>query len=189
LTTELRTSFIDAMSRAVTGVTVVTTSGTGGRFGQTVSAMASVTADPPTLLVCIKTSSVIVEAIRHHGSFGVNVLRADQRRVADSFAGRSSWGSPYDFSIATWDDSEQSAPLLVGAVGRFHCLLSTSLEIGTHSVMFGEVTTAEVSAGSPLLYARRSYGEHVEIPRQVVDAPFDLDVRLVDEDRQGGHRE
>ena len=186
---EMRTSFIDAMSRAVTGVTVVTTAGSTGQFGQTVSAMSSVTADPPTILVCIKSTSVIVNAIREHGSFGVNILRSDQRKVADSFAGRSTWGAPYDFDAATWERGHGEAPLLVGAVGRFDCRLSTVLEVGSHTVIFGTVHSASHSAGSPLLYARRSYGEHVEIPRQVIDGPFDIDVRLVDEDLEGGQRE
>lgn len=188
---DLRSSFIDAMSRAVTGVTVVTSAGEAGEFGQTVSAMSSVTADPPTLLVCIKSTSVIVNGIRQHGSFGVNVLRSDQRRVADTFAGRSFWGAPYDFGVATWDRGHGNAPLLVGAVGRFDCRLTTMVEIGTHSVIFGEVVDAAVASGNPLLYARRTYGEHVEIPRQQTDEPFDFDtdVRLVDEDLQRGNRE
>jgi flavin reductase len=186
---DIRTSFIDAMSRAVTGVTVVTTNGASGRFGQTVSAMSSVTADPPTLLVCIKTTSVIVEAIQQNQIFGVNVLRSDQRRVADTFAGRSTWGVPYDFSIAQWTEQVAGALLLLGAVSRFACRLSESVLVGTHLVMFGEALAAEVSPGNPLLYARRSYGEHIEIPRQVVDLGFDDDVRLVDEDRQKGFRE
>ena len=186
---EIRTAFIDAMSRAVTGVTVVTTNGPDGKFGQTVSAMSSVTADPPTLLICIKTTSVIVDAIRAHQTFGVNVLRSDQRRVADTFAGRSTWGSPYDFTVAQWDESHEGIPLLLGAVSRFACRLGQAVQVGTHLVMFGEVIAAEVSPGNPLLYARRSYGEHVEIPRQVVDLGFEQDVRLVDEDRQKGFHE
>ena len=188
---DVRSSFIDAMSRAVTGVTVVTAGQESGPVGQTVSAMASVTADPPTLLVCIKSTSAIIRVIQEHGTFGVNVLRSDQRRVADSFAGRRTWGEPYDFSIAHWDHEEGGAPLLIGAVGRFMCRLSQTLEVGSHLVMFGQVLEASTSSGNPLLYARRSYGEHVEIPRQVVDTPFDFDqdVRLVDEDRQGGFRE
>jgi flavin reductase (DIM6/NTAB) family NADH-FMN oxidoreductase RutF len=184
-----RSAFIDAMSRAASGVTVVTTAGPAGRFGQTVSAMCSVTADPPTLLVCIKSTSVIVSGIREHQSFGVNLLRADQRRVADSFAGRSTYGAPYDFDSARWDTLKTEAPLLVGAVGRFDCKLSTVLEVGSHTVLFGEVQAADSSPGTPLLYARRSYGEHVNIPRQGQDTPLDLDIRLVDEDLFGGELE
>src|SRR5436190_4986272 len=61
---ERRAEFVDAMSRAATGVTVVTSDGIAGRFGQTVSAMCSVSADPPTLLVCINRKSPICDAIQ-----------------------------------------------------------------------------------------------------------------------------
>lgn len=179
---DARMQFIEAMSRAASGVTVVTTAGAAGRYGQTVSAMCSVSADPPTLLVCIKSTSMIVNAIRQHRGFGVNLLRADQRRVADSFAGRSTWGAPYDFDAATWETRVTGSPLLVGAVGQFDCELSTVLEVGTHSVMFGEVQAAHCSSGTPLLYARRNYGEHIEMPRIGSEPLLDFDVRLVDED-------
>ena len=179
---DLRADFIEAMSRAVTGVTVVTTVGPAGPLAQTVSAMCSVSADPPSLLVCIKTSSIIVNAIREHRGFGVNVLRADQRAVADTFAGRSTWGEPYDFGIARWDTLETGSPMLIGAVGRFDCRLDTVLEVGSHSVMFGEVAAAGSAPGTPLLYARRTYGEHIEIPRQIDDGMLDLDVRLTEDD-------
>jgi flavin reductase len=185
---ELRTAFIEAMSRAATGVTIVTTDSPAGRFGQTVSAMCSVSADPPSLLVCIKTTSVIVNAIRQRRALGVNILRADQRRVADTFAGRKTWGEPYDFAIATWDTLETGVPLLVGAVGRFDCRLDTVLEVGSHSVMFGDVVAADSAAGTPLLYARHSYGEHIEIPRQIDEGVLDLDVRLTWEDLDKGTR-
>ena len=186
---ELRATFIEAMSRAATGVTIVTTDVPGGRFGQTVSAMCSVSADPPSLLVCIKTTSVIVNAIRQRRAFGVNLLRADQRRVADTFAGRKTWAEPYDFDTATWDALETGVPLLVGAVGRFDCRLDTVLEVGSHSVLFGNVVAADSAAGTPLLYARRTYGEHMEIPRQVDEGMLDLDVRLTWEDLDRGERE
>ena len=111
-----RAHFIDAMSRGVTGVTVVTTSGELGDFGQTVSAMCSVSADPPLLLVCINRKSPIHRAIERHGHFGVSVLRADHRRLSEVFAGRPRSGEPYDFSIARWETAETGSPVLVGAV-------------------------------------------------------------------------
>ena len=52
-----RDIFIDAMSRVANSVNVVTTNGEAGKFGITVSAATSVTADPPSLLVCINEAS------------------------------------------------------------------------------------------------------------------------------------
>lgn len=52
-----RQDFVAAMGNAATGVTVVSTEGPAGHFAQTVSAMCSVSADPPSLLVCVNERS------------------------------------------------------------------------------------------------------------------------------------
>ena len=62
--------FVVAMRAAVTGVNVVTTDGVGGRLGRTVSALASVSAEPEILLVCIARRSPLAVAIRMNGVFG-----------------------------------------------------------------------------------------------------------------------
>jgi flavin reductase (DIM6/NTAB) family NADH-FMN oxidoreductase RutF len=50
------------MRRVASSVTVVTTDGAAGRFGTTVSAFSSVSADPPTVLVCLFAQSRIAKA-------------------------------------------------------------------------------------------------------------------------------
>jgi flavin reductase (DIM6/NTAB) family NADH-FMN oxidoreductase RutF len=154
-----RDRFLDAMSRAATGVTVVTSDGEIGRFGQTVSAMSSVSADPPMLLICINQKSPICAAIRRHGVFAVNVLRADQRRLAEVFAGRPRRGAPYDFSVARWDTDVTGSPVLAGAVARFDCTVEAAHQAGTHVIFVGNVVSASAGAGAPLVYAGRGYGE------------------------------
>jgi Flavin reductase like domain len=57
------TGFRSAMRGAASGVTVVATDGPGGRFGQTVSAMCSVSADPPLVLICLHGRSPANDAI------------------------------------------------------------------------------------------------------------------------------
>ena len=80
------------MSHAVSGVHIVTTDGPGGRLGLTVSAMVSLSADPPMLLVCINRRSPICNAILANRCFMVNVLSDRQRHVADTFSGRPQAG-------------------------------------------------------------------------------------------------
>lgn len=161
-----RDRFLEAMSRAATGVTIVTTDGEGGRFGQTVSAMSSVSADPPMLLVCINRKSPISAAIQRERVFGVNVLRADQRRLSDVFAGRPRRDEPYDFSIAAWENQVTGSPLLVGAVARFDCALQAAYQAGTHTIFVGNVVAASAGAGEPLVYAGRGYGELHAFPNR-----------------------
>ncbi len=45
-------NFIMVMAAAATGVSVITTEGSAGRFGLTVSAISSMSAEPPMLLAC-----------------------------------------------------------------------------------------------------------------------------------------
>jgi flavin reductase (DIM6/NTAB) family NADH-FMN oxidoreductase RutF len=159
-----RIAFIDAMSRAVTGVTVVATDGEAGQFGQTVSAMSSVSADPPLLLVCINRKSPICQAIEQHGVFSVNVLRADQQRVAQVFAGRPRSGLPYDFTSAVWETAVTGSPLLVGAVARFDCKLHDTHLAGTHFIYVGRVVDSTSEPSAALVYAQRTYGEPLLFP-------------------------
>jgi flavin reductase (DIM6/NTAB) family NADH-FMN oxidoreductase RutF len=86
---DLRQRFVTGMSHAACTVNVVTTDGSAGRFGVTVSAMSSVSADSerPTLLACVHESSPAARAILENGVFCVNVLRDDQSFISDVFAG------------------------------------------------------------------------------------------------------
>lgn len=151
-------AFRDAMSRAVTGVSVVTTDGVAGRFGLTVSSVTSVSADPPLVLVCINARTPIRDAITANGVFTISLLSTEQRAVADMFAGRSGSGRHYEFDAATWTPGTTGAPRLDGAVAAFDCRLHHHFDAGTHRVFVGAVTAVVTHDAEPLAYSRRRYG-------------------------------
>jgi flavin reductase len=159
--TDDRAAFVGAMAAAVTGVNVVTTDGPGGRLGLTVSAMSSVSADPPLLLVAIARRSPIVAAIRANGAFGVSVLGVHQSAIADTFAGRPEDGEPFDFGCARWQTGTSGAPLLADAAARFDCEVSETVEAGSHVLLIGAVLHASRGAAPALAYTRRGYAEPV----------------------------
>jgi flavin reductase (DIM6/NTAB) family NADH-FMN oxidoreductase RutF len=68
-------------------VTVVATNGKAGRRGAPVLALCSVSADPPTILVCLNGSSGIADEVAENRLFNVNILRVDQEVIAQRFAG------------------------------------------------------------------------------------------------------
>jgi flavin reductase (DIM6/NTAB) family NADH-FMN oxidoreductase RutF len=171
--TELRHEFVDAMSRVASSVAIASTDGPAGRFALTVSAVTSVTADPPTLLVCINRKNPIEAALREHGLFLITMLRADQQQVAQVFAGRPERGEPYDFSAARWDASPNGMPLLSGAVAWFDCRLFATHWVGTHTIFIGRVEHAGSSPGMPLVYGRRSFAEMLQLPTADI-GQFDL---------------
>ncbi|MGE0717654.1 MAG: flavin reductase family protein [Alphaproteobacteria bacterium] len=162
-TAALRETFIGAMRRTVSGVCVVTTDGTGGRFALTVSAVAPVTADPPTLLVCINRRSPAYGAIRANGRFCANVLAADQSPIAETFAGRPRAGAPFDFACAEWLAGPLDLPALVGATASFACEVVEEADGATHAVLFGRVHAAAAGDAEPLAYSSRAYARPVPL--------------------------
>lgn len=150
--------FIEAMRSAVTGVSIVTTDGAAGRYGVTVSAFSSVSAEPPMVLVCINRASPVSSALAHNQCFAVNVLSTAQQTLADTFAGRPGDCTPYDFAAARWNEPVTGAPVLAGAVAGFDCALVTTVDAGTHRIFIGRVLCAASSASDPLLYSNRMYG-------------------------------
>ena len=153
----------DAMSRAVTGVSIVTTAGPGGRRGLTVSAVTSVSVEPPHLLVCINRKSPLAAAIVTNGVFAVNLLSIEQRELAELFAGHGTGGRAYDFARAAWGQADTGAPLLEGAVASFDCRLTIHFDTATHRVCVGAVAQCRMSDADPLAYVRRGYGNAIPL--------------------------
>ena len=76
-----------ACMRQVPGaVAVVTTVHAGARSGLTATAVCSVSAEPPQMLVCVNRSSSAERVIAAAGRFGVSYLSGDHQTVADAFA-------------------------------------------------------------------------------------------------------
>lgn len=162
----LRGKFLDGMSHAACTVSIVTTDGPAGRGGVTVSAMTSVSADSerPTLLVCVHHLSPAARAIIGNQAFCVNVLRDDQARISDTFAGRLPAREGDKFNCATWEPMATGAPRLTDPLVAFDCKLIGHDQVGTHFVFFGAVEAIhEAADGTALVYANRAYGSTVPI--------------------------
>jgi flavin reductase (DIM6/NTAB) family NADH-FMN oxidoreductase RutF len=165
----LRESFLEGMSRAATTVNVVTTDGPGGRAGVTVSAMSSVSADRPALLVCVHQASPACQAIKENRRLCVNVLRAEQAAISDRFAGRAKSGGRDKFAGARWRRLATGAPALEDALVAFDCTVMHEVDWDTHTIFIAEVVEVELAqSGSPLIYADRTYGR--PLLRQAAEA-------------------
>ncbi|MCY4030929.1 MAG: flavin reductase family protein [Hyphomicrobiales bacterium] len=161
LNSELREKFLGGMSYAACTVNVVTTDGSAGRAGVTVSAMTSVSAETPrpTLLVCVHHESPAASRMHDNGVFCVNILRDDQAHISDIFAGRRKETIEDKFECADWLAMPSGAPRIVDPLVAFDCIVASSNRIGEHYVFFGEVSDIFIAGkGSPLIYASRAYG-------------------------------
>jgi len=154
-----RTDYVDAMSRVANSVNVVTTDGPSGRAGVTVSAATSVTAEPPTLLVCIHEQSEATAAILGNGVFCLNVLEAGQRKFSELFAGLSPDAPVDKFEMGQWTHLKTGAPVLEGGLAVFDCRVDAVLKEGTHQIFVGQVVATRTGKGLPLVYSHRAYAK------------------------------
>lgn len=149
--------FREAMSRAATGVNVVTTNGVGGSVGLTVSAMCSVSLEPPSLLVCVYGESPARHAIERNQCFAVNVLAHDQADVALCFAGQVRELRHDRFAIARWYPLATGSWGLPGAVAVFDCLVDQKHEYATHCIFVGTVQECQARDTDPLVHLRGGF--------------------------------
>jgi len=163
---ELRTAFMEGMSRAATFVAVATTDGEGGRAGVTVSSLTSVSADGehPSLLLCIHHQSPAASAIMKNRAFCANLLAEDQQEVSNLFAGRSASERAERFDRVAWEKGAIGQPLLSGATAAFECRLATALLWETHHIIVGRVASVRLSDNpSALLYGQRAYRRAIHL--------------------------
>ncbi len=145
------------MGQHVASVCVITTQHQGTRFGLTATAMSSVCAEPPRLLVCINKSGLSHEMVAASGAFCVNVLAEAQDRVGKAFAGMM--GRDFDrFSLGQWDELVTGAPALINATAVFDCKVHQVIDQFSHSIFIGEVVAARhVKSQDTLLYGARRF--------------------------------
>ena len=151
-----RERFVGAMRQVASSVTVVTTDGPEGRYGATVSAFTSVSADPPTVLVCLHSDSRIARTVVKNGQYCVNVLPEESSEIADRFAGRHDERIKDRFSGVDTYGAEGTSPQIDGAVA-FHAQVQQTIKSGSHLIVIGHVTHVAGGTARPLTYRDGAY--------------------------------
>jgi 3-hydroxy-9,10-secoandrosta-1,3,5(10)-triene-9,17-dione monooxygenase reductase component len=140
------------MSGFPTGVTIVTTRADGRVSGTAVNAFSAVSMSPSILLVCLKSDSRTLAAIRQAGVFAVNILADHQADLVSRFASKDEEDRFRDVSHAS---GVTGSPLLDRAVAAFDCEVHAIVDGGDHDVLLGRVLDVRMDAErSPLLYHR-----------------------------------
>lgn len=151
-----RDDFITAMRQVAASVSVVTTDGPAGRHGATISAFSSVSADPPTVLICLFAESRIARAVTENGGFCVNVLSEADAEIADRFAGRHDDRITDRFSGIDCYGARGEAPQIDGATS-FRCDLQQTVRSGSHLIVLGHVRAVLAASARPLAYRDGCY--------------------------------
>lgn len=148
------TAFRDVMRQLAGSVTVISTESDGKLHGFTATAVCSVCADPPTILIVVNRSARTHPHIDRKGAFAVNVLAGNQRSVAEHFAGKNE----DQFSNVKYEIGKNGVPLLTGAAAHLECEIKGQYDIGTHTVFVGRLVGTGVKPYNPLIYHDAKYG-------------------------------
>jgi len=148
-------AFREALKNFPSGVTIVTTADEEGNpLGATVSSFASLSLEPPLVLVCLSEHSRTVRAIRARRAFAVHILDRSQHALARRFAsdGAAKFeGADFRFNAA-------GVPCLTECRALLECRLHGEYAGGDHLILVGRVEAArQAPEFEPLVYAQRSF--------------------------------
>ena len=147
--------FQEGFRQLASGVCVVTTRHNGEDLGIAATSVSSLSANPPSLLVCINRKSGVHDRLLEARQFCVNVLAEEHEEISQCF------GNPAlkDRRFASGDWVDRDLPVLADALASFECSVVASHAFGTHSIIVGQIDRIDTRAKDrdPLLYFRGQY--------------------------------
>src|SRR3954452_3305130 len=155
--------FRGAMRQLTGGVSVITAGRAGDISGMTVTSVASLSVDPPAMIVSINRSASSWPLLKRYGFFGVNILTSDQIDIAERFAGKDGFKGAERFAGAEWTTRASGVPLLAGALAAIDCEVEEIVERHSHAIVIGRVLDVAVSERTAALAYWQ--GEYVAIDR------------------------
>ena len=149
--------FRDVLRHFPAGVTIVTIKSGDEIHGLTVSAFASISPEPPLIMIAIDHRHSAFELLEAEDAvFAVNILHEDQMELSNRFA----WLKDEDrFDAGDWREAVTGAPVLADALAWLDCTIHGSYVAGTHTIYVGKVQACGIPRPNqpPLVYWNRGY--------------------------------
>ena len=145
-----RDRFREALGAWASGVTIVACRTEGRVVATTVSSFMSLSLDPPLIVVAVGPNATVRPFLRPGSEFAVNVLGAEQRRLAMVFA------DPYPMGVDPFP--AEGVPVIDGCLLGLVCVVERVDGGGDHAIVVGSVRdVAGGTAGVPLIRHNRKY--------------------------------
>ena len=154
----LAADFRGAMRRLASGVALVTTADPDGtRYGIAMTALMSLSMEPPSLLLAINRNASLCQPLLDRSLFGVSILAREHEQSCHSFVTAP---AAERFGHGDWIAHEESGiPLLGSALAGLVCRLDKAEPFGTHVVIRGLVDYVRLDPSSDaLVYLDGRYG-------------------------------
>jgi len=145
--------FRQLLGRFATGVTVLTSRFNGQPLGMTANSLASVSLDPPLVLVSVEKQHDMHTAMEQGNHYIFNILSSEQEALSRRFA----TSEPDRFRGVSYRENDRGIAILDGVVAHIECEKVTSVPGGDHTIFIGLVVGGDATDRRPLLYYRGGY--------------------------------
>lgn len=153
---ESKESFRKAWAQFPTGVSIITTRDHDGAIhGMTANGIASVSLDPPLVLVCAGHTTNTYQYLQRQGQYGMSFLREDQEEVARYYARRPADRHPP--APAQLVPVASGYVKVEGCLAFMECQVIATHEHGDHTIFVAEVEEIQIEEGLPLLFYGSRY--------------------------------
>lgn len=148
--------FKQSMRLLAGGVCIVATNSSGEWHGLTMTAVCSLTMDPPSLIACVNRDAGAHGIMSATRRLSVNVLSHNHTGLAELFSSSKVKG-PQRFD-EKWVEMASGVPALIDALAVLDCEVIQETVIGQHSVFFCEVKNARLQPDKrPLVHFNRKF--------------------------------
>src|SRR5260370_15297623 len=150
--------FRRALGQSDTGVTVVIVESTPGRVhGMTANSFTSVSLEPPLISVCVAEHAHLLPLLKKKRFVGINVLNEEQQHLSEFFACADQPQKDEANMNVSFVWTPQNIPLMDSVLCQIACRLHATHVAGDHTIVVGEVLSAALYPGKPLLFFRGDY--------------------------------
>ncbi|MFX1676404.1 flavin reductase family protein [Paraburkholderia sp. A2WS-5] len=152
--------FVQAMRGFAGAVCVVTVADAEVRSGFTATSVSSFSAQPPMVVASLKATSSSAALLERTRRFGVNLLRTEQRAIAERFAGFCGEQGEARYGDDQWVHAiPDGAPLLANSVVAMDCEVEELIVRHGHLLIIGRVRAVnrDESTPCPLVYWQGRY--------------------------------
>lgn len=171
--------FRRTMGSFMTGVTIVTTTDSGGRpRGMTMTSFTSVSLDPPLVLVCVDRGAASFDAFVASRGIAVHILASAQESLARMFASKA----PDKFAHVTTETGHGGAPIIRDVHAYLDCVTDQVVMAGDHAIIVARVLDFGSEDRRPLAFYQgkfNSFSVDEQILQQQIDARTKTAVRWV----------
>jgi ferric-chelate reductase [NAD(P)H] len=133
----------NALNKLSYGVYIVSTKFDGKLYGQIATTVMQVTSEPPAVIVAINKQNLTHDAIQQAGGYNISVLDTSATLKDIALFGFRSGRDIDKFKDVEYNLGGNGLPIVTAsAASCFECLLTSTVDVGTHSLFIAKVTDA-----------------------------------------------